>query len=102
MALHNILSKADLPEGRARRVKVADRVIAVFNVNGTLYAIDDTCTHEGGPLNEGDVNDCAVTCPWHGAEFDLRTGEALTPPAVENVSTYRVVVSGNDIFLEID
>jgi len=102
MALHKITTINDLPPGSARAVEVAGRRIAVFNANGIFHAIDDECPHEGGPLSEGLVGDGCVTCPWHGAEFDLRTGKVLTPPAVEDVRSYNVVVSGDDVCVEIE
>lgn len=102
MALHRILSTSDLPPGQARRVEVVGKTLAVFNVNGEFHAIDDTCTHDGGPLSEGTVSDGCVTCPWHGAEFDVRTGEALTPPAVENVRHYPVTASGADLAVDVE
>jgi 3-phenylpropionate/trans-cinnamate dioxygenase ferredoxin subunit len=102
MALHKVTTTKDLPPGGAREIKVAGRSIAMFNVGGTIHAIDNECTHDGGPLSEGVVSDACVICPWHGAEFDLRTGKALTPPAVEDVRSYSVVVSGDDISLEIN
>ena len=102
MALHKVATTKDLPPGGAREVKVAGRSIAMFNVEGTIHAIDNECTHDGGPLSEGVVSDACVICPWHGAEFDLRTGKALTPPAVEDVRSYSVVVSGDDISLDIN
>ena len=102
MALHRVATTKDFPPGSAREIRVAGRSIAVFNVEGTIHAIGNECTHDGGPLSEGVVSDACVICPWHGAEFDLRTGKALTPPAVEDVRSYRVVVSGDEISLEID
>ncbi|HEY5705911.1 MAG TPA: non-heme iron oxygenase ferredoxin subunit [Terrimicrobiaceae bacterium] len=101
MALQRVATMSDFPPGSARTVQVAGRAVAMFNVGGTIHAIDNDCTHDGGPLSEGVVNDGCVVCPWHGAEFDLSTGKALTPPAVEDVRTYRVVVSGDEISLEI-
>ena len=75
--------------------------VAVFNVDGTYYAIDNTCPHSGAPLHEGEVCGLKVTCPWHAAEFDLKTGEVLAPPAYEGVRAFKVVVEGNDIKVEI-
>ena len=66
--------------GRAKRVYVGDRRIAVFNDRETLHAVDDVCTHVGGPLSEGLCEDGVVTCPWHGARFRLRDGQGLGPP----------------------
>jgi 3-phenylpropionate/trans-cinnamate dioxygenase ferredoxin subunit len=102
MALYKVATVKDFPPGSARAVEVAGRSIAMFNVEGTIHAIDNECTHDGGPLSEGVVNDGCVVCPWHAAEFDLSTGRALTPPAVEDVQSYKVVVSGDDISIEID
>jgi 3-phenylpropionate/trans-cinnamate dioxygenase ferredoxin subunit len=102
MALHRVATTADFPPGSARAIEIAGRSVAMFNVEGKIHAIDNDCTHDGGPLSEGVVSDGCVVCPWHGAEFDLSTGKALTPPAVEDVRSYRVVVSGDDISIEID
>lgn len=90
----------DVPPGQAAAFTVEGQRIALFNVEGTYYAIGDTCTHSDGPLSEGEVQGMKVTCPWHGAEFDLKTGAALGPPAYEAVCSYRVVVEGEDIKVE--
>jgi nitrite reductase/ring-hydroxylating ferredoxin subunit len=91
----------DLAPGQAAAFDVEGNRIAVFNVNGALYALDDTCPHEGGPLSEGQCDGSKVVCPWHDAAFDLKTGEVLSPPAFEGVKSYRVVVEGNDIKVEL-
>jgi nitrite reductase/ring-hydroxylating ferredoxin subunit len=91
----------DLPTGQAAAFTVEGHTIALFNVEGTYYAIANTCTHDGGPLSEGEVQGTKVTCPWHGAEFDLKTGAVLGPPAFEGVPSYRVMVEGNDIKVEL-
>ena len=101
MAVHKVATTTDLPPGSARSIQVAGKSVAVFNVDGVVYAIDNECTHDGGPLSEGVVGDGCVVCPWHGAEFDLFTGKALTPPAVEDVQSYKVILSGGNICLEI-
>ncbi len=74
--------------------------VAVFNVDGEYYAIEDLCTHDGGPLAEGKLYGCEIECPRHGARFDLRTGEVTAPPAVVPVPTYVVQVVGNEIQVE--
>jgi len=91
----------DLTPGKAAAVELEGNRIAVFNVEGVFYAIDDTCPHAGGPLSEGTVKDCKVTCPWHEADFDLKTGDVLSPPAFEGVKSYKVVVEGNDVKVEL-
>jgi 3-phenylpropionate/trans-cinnamate dioxygenase ferredoxin component len=80
--------------------RIEDPAIAVFNVAGTFYAISDICTHAEASLSEGTVDGETVECPLHGACFDLRTGEALTPPAVEPVQTFPVVTQGDTIYVE--
>jgi len=91
----------DVPAGQRKMVKVGGKRIALFNIDGNYYAIDDTCTHKGGPLSEGQVAGTTVTCPWHHSSFDLRTGDAMTPPAEVGVSTYNVRVVDDDIEIEI-
>jgi nitrite reductase/ring-hydroxylating ferredoxin subunit len=87
--------------GRGRLIDVGGQEIALFNVAGTFYAIDNNCTHVGGPLCEGELNGTEVTCPWHGAAFDVTTGQVLGPPAGSPVNRYHVRVEGSDIEIEI-
>ncbi len=91
----------ELAPGRGKLVEVSGKKIALFQVEGDYYAIDDECSHQGGPLSEGDLDGKEVTCPWHGAIFDVTTGEALGPPAPKGVTRYRVRVSGESIEIEI-
>lgn len=90
---------SDVPEGRPEVFEVEDRHIAVYRLTDGFYAIDDICTHDGGPLAEGDVEDDQVICPRHGARFDIRTGAALTLPAVTPVDSYPVRVDGNELYI---
>ncbi len=99
--LVKIAETKDLAPGQAAAFDVEGNRIAVFNVNGAFYAIDDTCPHAGGPLSEGQLNGGKVICPWHEAEFDLKTGNVLAPPAFEGVKSYRVVVEGTDLKVEL-
>lgn len=92
----------DVPPGQAAAFTVEGQRIALFNVEGIYYAIADTCTHDDGPLSEGEVQGTKVICPLHGAEFDLKTGAVLGPPAFEDVPSYRVVVEGSDIKVELE
>ena len=87
--------------GEGKLVDAAGKKIALFNVDGTFYAIDETCTHRGGPLSEGMLMGIEVTCPWHGAVFDVRTGNVLAPPALQDVARYNVRVEGEDIEVEL-
>jgi len=86
---------AAIPPGDFAQIEIDAALVAVFNVAGTFYAIDDVCTHDGGGLTGGAVEGDVVICPRHGARFCLRTGAALTPPAYEPVRTYETrVVNG--------
>ena len=91
----------DIVSGQAVAVEAQGHRIAIFNVNGVFHAIGDTCTHRGGPLSQGKVEGWTVTCPWHGAKFDIRTGNVLTPPAPAPVPSYKVVVEDGEIKLEL-
>jgi 3-phenylpropionate/trans-cinnamate dioxygenase ferredoxin subunit len=99
--LLKITKTKNLPRGQAAPFTIEGQKIALFNLEGTYYAIGDTCAHRGAPLLEGDVQGTRVTCPWHGADFDLKTGAALGPPAQKGVPSYKVVVEGDDIKVEV-
>jgi 3-phenylpropionate/trans-cinnamate dioxygenase ferredoxin subunit len=92
----------EVPPGGKLLADVDGRAIAVFNVDGTLYAIDDVCTHDGGPLAEGEFTGCEIQCPRHGARFDVRTGKALCFPAFEPVATHAVEARDGQIFVAVD
>ncbi len=98
---HKVTETKNLASGQGMAVEVAGNKIALFNVDGTFYAIADDCTHVGGPLSEGSLEGSTVTCPWHGATFDVCTGKNLTPPAPEEVTSYSVRVAGDDVEIEI-
>lgn len=91
---------AEVAEGEGRVVEVEGRTLALFNVGGTFYAIDNTCPHRGGPLGEGDVEDRIVTCPWHAWRWDVTTGRNANNPAV-TVSCYPVSVERDGVFVEL-
>ncbi len=91
----------DLAPGTATLLEIEGRGIALFNVGGKFYAVDNTCTHRGGPLAEGAIEGDVVTCPWHGATYNIKTGEVLGPPAPSGVASYNVRVEGSDIEIEV-
>ena len=96
-----VASVSEIAPGQARLVNVRGKEIALFNIEGNFFALDNACTHEEGPLAEGEIEGHEVTCPWHGARFDIRTGEVLSAPAYEDVARYNVRVTGTDIEVEI-
>ena len=87
----------DIPEGGVKVVRIEDQPIAVFLLGGAYYALDDVCTHDGGPLAEGFIEGGEIECPRHGARFDVKTGAVLRLPAVAPVPTYRVRVENEEI-----
>jgi len=95
-----VAKKSEIPNGSGKTVEVGDRPIAVFNCDGTFYAIDDTCPHQGGPLGEGELAGTVVTCPWHEWSYDVRTG-VNTDDAACKVAAYPVKVDGDDVLIEI-
>lgn len=99
--LVKVASAADIPPGSGKLVEVEGKRIAVFNVGGRYYAIDDTCPHRGGPLSEGVLHGEVVTCPWHGSTFNVTTGAVLSPPARDGVSHYSVRDSGGELSVEV-
>ena len=96
-----VAKAAEIPAGSGKLVEASGKQIALFTAGGKYYALDNTCTHVGGPLCEGEVQGPAVECPWHGARFDLATGKALGGPALSDVACYPVRLEGDDIEVEI-
>lgn len=96
-----VCSVSDVPEGGKMVLEVGDRLIGLFHVDGQFYAIDDLCTHDGGPLAEGALEGHTIICPRHGARFDIRTGRVLSMPATQNVPAHEVKVEGDDVLVKI-
>jgi 3-phenylpropionate/trans-cinnamate dioxygenase ferredoxin subunit len=92
---------SELQQGKPVKVEKNGKTICVTRVGDEVFAVDDTCSHSDASLAEGDVTDFKIECWMHGAEFDLRTGEALTPPAVAPLHTYGVHVDGDSVTVEI-
>ena len=98
--LTKVASTADIPAGTGKLVEVGGKSVAVFNCEGTFYAIDNTCKHRGGPLAEGELEGNVVTCPWHGWRFDVTTGASPVNPAA-TIEKYLVRVQGEDVQVDI-
>lgn len=94
-------SASEIPEGGMQLVEVDDRLVIVFNVDGDFYCIDDVCTHDGGPLSEGEIEGCQIACPRHGAKFDIRSGQALTMPATQATGSHEVKLDAGNIYVKL-
>jgi nitrite reductase/ring-hydroxylating ferredoxin subunit len=90
----------EVPPGEGRTLQVNGETLAVFNVEGTYYAIDNTCLHRGGPLGEGELEGRVVTCPWHAWRWDVATGANVNNPAVK-VACFPVILENDTVFVEI-
>jgi nitrite reductase/ring-hydroxylating ferredoxin subunit len=101
MAFTKVATVGEVAPGQGKQVTINGRALAVFNVGGTFYALDNSCPHRGAPLAEGDVDEHEVICPWHGARFDVTTGAHLCPPAARGVASYKVQLVGDEVQVEV-
>ncbi len=96
-----LCSAEEVAAGSALRVETGDLVLAVFNVDGEFYVTDDNCTHGPGSLSEGYIEDDGVECNFHNGQFNIRTGEVVSPPCMVPVKTYPTVVEDGSVFIEV-
>ena len=101
MAFVKVGKVAGVPPGTAKVYEVRDRFVAVCNVDGSFFAVDDVCTHDEGSLDQGELDGFEIECPRHMARFDVRTGEVKAMPAVVPIDTFGVRVEGDDIELDV-
>jgi nitrite reductase (NADH) small subunit len=99
MALERAAKVSEIPAGSIKEVQVGGRPVALANVGGTFYAIDNTCLHRGGPLGQGQLEGPVVTCPWHGWQFDVTTGKAVMNPNAA-LGCLKTEVRGEDIYVD--
>ena len=90
---YEIVAVGDLPNGERIFVELDEIFLVVFNIGGMFFAIDDICSHDDGPLGDGELDGYQIACPRHGARFEVRTGQALTLPAVEDISAYPIRIN---------
>jgi nitrite reductase/ring-hydroxylating ferredoxin subunit len=93
-------STKDVPAGEGRVVEAGGRTVALFNVDGSFYALDNTCSHRGGPLGEGELDGRVVTCPWHAWRWDVTSGANMNNPAVK-MACFPVSVDGEQVWVEL-
>jgi nitrite reductase/ring-hydroxylating ferredoxin subunit len=101
MGFTRIAGTQEVAPGTGKQFTIGGRKVALFNVAGVFYAIDDNCPHRGAPLSEGECSGTELTCPWHGARFDLRTGANLGPPAQTPVASYRVELADDEVRIDL-
>jgi len=99
MAFLRAARKDEIPAGSIREFQVNGKTLALANVDGEFYAINNTCLHRGGPLGQGELNGKVVTCPWHGWQYDVTSGKVAMNPSV-GVDCYAIEVRGDDIFVD--
>jgi len=93
---------ADITPGKMHKVTADGKEILVTNIDGSYYAMDDTCTHSGASLSEGSLEGSIVTCSWHGAKFDCKTAKLASFPAkIKDLKSYKVIVESENVFLEV-
>ncbi len=93
---------SEITAGKMHKVTADGKEILVINIDGNYYAMDDTCTHAGASLSEGKLDGSILTCDWHGAKFDCKTGKLHSFPAkIKDLNSYKVVVESENVFLEL-
>ncbi len=98
--LTKVATRADIPAGSGKVVEVGGKTLAIFHADGVFYAIENTCKHRGGPLGEGLLSGTTVTCPWHGWEYNVTSGECTMDPSMK-MQRFDVTVKGDDIFVSV-
>lgn len=98
---YDVMAQGELQNGERAFVEIDRQPIVIFNIAGEYFAIADVCSHDDGPLGDGDLEGLTITCPRHGAQFDLRSGKALTLPAVQDIPAYPVRVQNGMIQIGI-
>jgi nitrite reductase (NADH) small subunit len=98
---HRLADVSECPPGCAGEYVAGERIVALFNVDGTFYALDGICPHQGGPLGKGSLTGCIVTCPWHGFQFDVTTGQHQTSQSLVH-PRFPVKVEADAVWVDIE
>ena len=100
MGFVEVAKVSDVKPGKNKVVKAGGKEVALFNVDGKFHATSNTCLHRGGPLGDGSLGDSTVTCPWHGWQYDVKSGACKTNPSVK-VETFKTKVEGDKVLVEV-
>ncbi len=98
----HVAQTSDLPDPGQMLAEVDDRIVVLMKVGGEFFCLDDVCTHDGGPLSDGRLDDHTIACPRHGAKFDIRSGKALTMPATQDTACHEVQIRGDEVWVRIN
>lgn len=98
---HRVASRSEIAPGTTKCVRAGDLEVLLCNVEGSIFAIEDVCTHDGGALDQGELQGACIECPRHGAIFDVRTGAVLALPAVIPLMTFPVEVRDDDVYVDV-
>ena len=102
MSRFKVAKTSDIPPGQLHKVSVEQKEIVVVNIDGNFFAMDDTCTHAGASISDGKLDGSIVTCDWHGAQFDCKTGKLEKFPAkINDLKSYQVIIESDDVFVEV-
>lgn len=96
-----VAKKSQIPENGVIGVEVEGKTLALVNLGGMIYALDDSCPHEAGPLSDGQIEGEEIVCPWHASHFDIKTGRVTMDPAMEDIATYKVRLVGDAVEVEL-
>lgn len=99
VTFHKVATTSDLDEDEAMQIVVEGKEIALVNLGGELFALDDICTHAYASMSDGYIEGDCIECPLHGAQFEIKTGKAVTPPATEDLACYGVKVEDGDVYV---
>ena len=97
-----VAKTSEIPDPGSRLVEVGERLVVLVHVAGRYYAVDDLCTHDGGPLSDGAIDGHAIVCPRHGAKFDVRDGKAVSMPAIRPTMTHEVQVQEKNVLVKLN
>jgi len=96
-----VCRKTEIMPGQMKKVSVDGNEIIIINIDGNCFAVNDTCTHAGGSLSEGKLDDSTITCDWHGAQFECKNGKLVKfPVQINDLKSYKVVIESDNIFVE--
>ncbi|MDA7977173.1 MAG: non-heme iron oxygenase ferredoxin subunit [Pirellulales bacterium] len=99
---HAVARTSEVSDPGKILVEVEEQLVALFHVDGQFYALDDVCTHDGGPLADGELDGCQIICPRHGARFDIKTGAALTMPATFPTQSHEVKIEDGQVYVKLN